>query len=312
MVLIDEWGTFYRSMEDAEPVIRRAPPPPPTLNSPKTLGAVRVIAEHGPWIEIETLPLASVFDAGYCQGPARIPGIGGAQVRLFIKRESLVHQVLTTEHETRFDDGSVLRLKPGVLLLPTETPGVHGFNLPKLSGVVAIPPAKVGPSFDVPQAVFDEPKDVGIYAPPPGKRVEVHRLRPRMHVAASRLESPDRLQITHDCLQAELVVPAPVELQNMAGVLGLGADGPDGRVAAGTELVWRGGRRAGQTVHPMPFDRMGEPDGGRSCVQIASDWHPSKLDERGQLVPTAFVELCADPAAVKAPKSKGEKPKTRR
>jgi hypothetical protein len=270
-------------MQDPAPLI--------DWGSAKTAGSYagnfRLIADHGGWVEVETLPM-SVFEWGYCQGNARVPGLDGARIRLFARKSDL-SPVLSGEYY-----GHDVGFMPGVLIGSTEEAGWYRVNVHGISGRVFVPDELVACSYIQPKHRFKTSGAVRELFLPTDAPLTIGELTVDDQPPQVSGEGDLRF-ITHDCVQLTFAKSWEMTESKPGGDGGAGIVAPTEigtpHVRPGARLYWRGGEEAGEAVFPMTFDRRVERDGSRVCIRRIGR---SKVVDRDQ-VPTAYVELCLSP-----------------
>lgn len=207
-----------------------------------------------------------------------LPSLGLTGVRFYLAPES-VSPVLARESETRFDDGTRVRLRSGVAIVQDGPDGVVDVGGMRVHA--AIDPRDVGNAFD--PAVAAPPEgSTDTIAPDAVLRHGEHALsttRWLYHDAAGQLRvvgrsgtgDGERVEVVSACASVRARIdgrarPAPAPGAKMTGVLG--SMGASWSVPVGAAATWRDGSAAGTLVAARRFERAGKRQRGRRCFSV--------------------------------------------
>ena len=264
--------------------------------------AFRLVAEHGDWLEVETI----ADDTPHCQRNNHI--LWGLALRLFVHRAAL-QPVLTRELALRYEDGTSVTLRPGTPLAPLPFagealppgpgagPGGAPFEV-SLEGslfTVVVPPDAVGTWYRL-GAPFDAPPSADylhattLLADAGRSKVSLFLSSHAYYVHATRELGAGRLLVTLRTTCSEIVAVSagpvvtafPVRPRAAGGAYEASTE--EGlHVAAGAAVAWAAdGRAAGAVVlaHPLRYDRPLERTAAHACFEVALSTGPAPPEER--------------------------------
>lgn len=209
---------------------------------------------------------------------AGLPALGLTGVRFYLAPES-VAPVLARESETRFDDGTRVRLRSGVAIVQDGPDGIVDVGGMRVHA--AIDPRDVGNAFD--PAVAAPPEgSTDVIAPGAVLRYGEHALsttrwlyhdaagQPRV-VGRSGTGDDERVEVVSACASVRARIDdrgrlAPGPTAKMTGVLG--SMGASWSVPAGATATWRDGSAAGTLVAARRFERAGKRHRARRCFAV--------------------------------------------
>lgn len=214
-----------------------------------------------------------------------LPELDAFDPRFYVSPRELA-DVLARELDTRFEDGTSVRLRPGVAVERSGPDGLADVGGLRLG--VAIDPRDVGNAFVPAMAPRPDaslptvPSGVALRYGTSGTLVAAAPLFTDAHGAPlvlSRAGAGDtqRLEVVGPCatLRVRTDETAPRELPPVsrraalasAGVLAALTGGAESIVAAGAEVTWSDGAAAGKLARELRFDGRGTPRKRRSCFR---------------------------------------------
>jgi hypothetical protein len=209
---------------------------------------------------------------------AGVPALDLSGVRFYLAPES-VAPVLARESETRFDDGTRVRLRSGVAIVQDGPDGIVDVGGMRVHA--AIDPRDVGNAFD--PAVAAPPEGTtDVIARDAVLRHGEHELsttrwlyhdaagQPRV-VGRSGTGDDERVEVVSACASVRARIDgrsrlAPGPAPETAGILG--SMGASWSVAAGATATWRDGSAAGTLVAARRFERAGKRHRARRCFAV--------------------------------------------
>lgn len=272
-VLVRAGARLHRLAHSGEAPRHPAPARPA---DPGRAMVFRRIADHGAWLEVESLPALA---AGHCHAPD--PRLSGLALRLFVHRSDLL-AVLRTPVTQHYPDGTRLGLAPGVALsapLDFEAPAGESIRHVEVDGLslnVEAPDAATGIDYAPAPLGAQPPPDGQTLALPPGTtlryglgaRVVVQT--PRTARVLGTASSQHRIRVASACIDLVALLgagdrprPPPAEASEPPPSEGA-RTGPGLR--PGTVLTWPGGHVAGRTTALARFDRVVEERPARVCL----------------------------------------------
>ncbi|MFW6369428.1 MAG: hypothetical protein ACOC0J_02480, partial [Myxococcota bacterium] len=271
---------------------------------------VRVVADHGAAVEVETMSSEEARD--HCAGSVR-GTMKGYRLRMFVARNELV-PVLSKEFSREFEDGSVAHAPPGVAVRATR----EEILVRLARGAIEVPGPEdleeIALSYSQPgfpeERLTPEPMP-GVLSPSSplrlgGRAIQLGMLpgnaaRPRW----VRQDGPDgasRIFMANRCMGMVLVTddPDPVSAEEMSGLglsgIGSGGGGDYGhQVRAGAPAYWQNGPSAGVSRERVSHSSPPEEEGGRLCfplmgvVKICHDHDDVTISQQGDVEEDAGV-----------------------
>jgi hypothetical protein len=302
-VLIEPTGRLYTQPDDgATSVYLGDPARAESLRERGEAVAFAVVRDLGDWIEVENLGREGADR--HCH-----PGVlslSSYRLRLFARRDALV-PVVARAWEQRFDDGTAVRLSPGVMVAATEGDGGaarHLIAAGGLTGWVALG-----------DAIGEMYRPAGATAPPeldrhvPRSTVERGALRyggatlapapgamSTYFAGAPRPAGAEVIATVHArCLQVDArLEPSALEPAGASDTLRLGESFSRTRVDRGAVAYWPDGEVAGAVIGPAFLDDEVEARGAMRCFSHTIA-RPSSPERPGDLT------LCFAAADVQNP-----------
>ncbi len=252
----------------------------PHPHPPGAVSVYRLVADHGAWLELESLPGWAGLDHCHDADPRMV----GLALRVFVHRRDIAAVSLTPVIQ-HYPDGTSLRLAAGASLsapLAFEAPtGEHIRHLQAggLALNAEIPDASVGTDYapsPLPEAHAAQGSLETIEIPRGtvlrfglGAKVRIDATRSARVLGTA--SGQRRVNLGSSCLELvallgaeESPVAAPPPRRPPMGTSP--GKGPVASILPGTHLYWPGGRPAGVAVHMAGFEKIALEEPERICL----------------------------------------------